>query len=247
MPKPLVAGNWKMHGLSEDLAGFERLRPPPGCDLALCLPATLIERATRRFSGSGVLVGGQDCHAAAAGAHTGDISAMMLADAGARLVILGHSERRTAHGESDADVRAKVAAAAGAGLAPLVCLGESAAERAQGRTLAVVDTRLVGTLPDALPPGLVLAYEPVWAIGAGRTPVPREIAEVMGHLRTRLAARHGAAAAAVRLLYGGSVTPANAADIAATPGVDGVLVGGASLRAEGLEAIAAAFAARGRA
>ncbi len=247
MPKPLVAGNWKMHGRAADLAAFTGLRAPEGCDLALCLPATLVERAARRLSGSGVLIGGQDCHTEAAGPHTGDISAPMLADAGAALVILGHSERRAAHGESDAAVRVKVSAAATAGLAPLVCLGESAAERAAGRTLSVVGTQLEGALPEVLPPGLVLAYEPVWAIGAGRTPEAEEIAEVMGHLRAGLAARYGAGAAGVRLLYGGSVTPANAAAIAATPGVDGALVGGASLKAESLEAIAAAFAARGRA
>lgn len=247
MRRPLVAGNWKMHGRAGDLVGFAGLHAPEGCDLALCLPATLVERAARRLSGGGVLIGAQDCHTEAAGPHTGDISAPMLADAGAGLVILGHSERRAAHGETDADVRAKVTAAVAAGLAPLVCLGESAVERAAGRTLAVVGAQLEGALPEALPPGLALAYEPVWAIGAGRTPGAAEIAEVMGHLRAGLAARYGAGAAGVRLLYGGSVTPANAAAIAVIPGVDGALVGGASLKAESLEAIAAAFAARGRA
>lgn len=244
MPGPLVAGNWKMHGLAADLAGIKGLRAPPGCELALCLPATLVERAARAMAGSGVLIGGQDCHAATSGPHTGDISAPMLADAGAKLVILGHSERRAAHGETDADVRAKVVAAAAAGLVPLVCLGESAAERAAGRTSAVVVAQLEGSLPEAPPPGLVLAYEPVWAIGAGRTPEAAEIAGVLDLLRARLVARHGAAGGEVRILYGGSVTPANAAAIAAIPGVGGALVGGAALDAQAFAAIAAAFAAR---
>lgn len=244
MTTPLVAGNWKMHGRAADLAAFAGLRAAQACDIALCVPATLIERAARALAGSGVLIGGQDCHAEPEGPHTGDVSAGMLADAGAGLVILGHSERRAAHGETDAGVRAKVAAAAAAGLAPLVCLGESAAERAAGRTLSVVGAQLAGSLPEALPPGLALAYEPVWAIGAGRWPGAAEIAEVMDLLRAELLARYGAPGGGVRLLYGGSVTPANAAAIAAIPGVGGALVGGASLKPGSLEAIAAAFVAR---
>lgn len=244
MRRKLAAGNWKMNGLGAALAEVDALaaaHPAPGCDVVICPPATLIHRVAAR---AGALsVGGQDCHAAASGAHTGDISALMLRDAGASHVILGHSERRADHHETDAEVRAKAIAAIGAGLVAIVCVGETAAERDAGRALAVVAGQLAGSVPKAANPGaLVLAYEPVWAIGTGRTPTLAEIAEVHGLIRAELAARFGAdAAARVRLLYGGSVKPGNAAAIFATSNVDGALVGGASLKAADFSAIIAAL------
>jgi triosephosphate isomerase len=231
-PRKLVAGNWKMNGLRASAAVLDALReavPEPGCDVLICPPATLLAGLADR----GWPVGGQDCHPKPSGAHTGDIAAEMLADAGASAVILGHSERRADHGETDALVAAKTAAAWRAGLTAIVCVGETEAERDAGRALEVVAGQLAGSIPDgATPETLVVAYEPVWAIGTGRTPSLAEIAEVHDFLRARLAERLGAAASGVRLLYGGSVKPANAAEIFATPNVDGALVGGASLKAE---------------
>jgi triosephosphate isomerase len=245
----LAAGNWKMNGLSDHLAEIDALaadHPDPACDVLVCPPATLIARLAARVAGQGgrIRVGGQDCHPAAAGAHTGDIAAAMLADAGATHVILGHSERRADHGETDALVRAKAEAALAAGLIAIVCIGETEAERDGGRTLDVVRRQLDGSLPSAAAPdSVVVAYEPVWAIGTGRTPTLPEIAEVHADLRARLTTRFGAAGAGFRLLYGGSVKPGNAAAIFALPNVDGALVGGASLKAAEFGAIVAALSA----
>jgi triosephosphate isomerase len=230
--RKLVAGNWKMNGLGAAIAEIDALRalvPDPGCDVLICPPATLIAR----LAGGGIPLGGQDCHPAPTGAHTGDISAEMLADAGAVAVIVGHSERRADHGEGDALVQAKALAAWRAGLTAIVCIGETEAERDAGRALDVVGRQVAGSVPDgANRERLVVAYEPVWAIGTGRTPTLDEIAEVHAFLRGALVARFGpAAGAGTRLLYGGSVKGSNAAAIFALPEVDGGLVGGASLKA----------------
>ncbi len=245
MRRKLAAGNWKMHGLGADLAEATALslaHPAPGCDILLCPPATLISRMAATLGQSPVAVGGQDCHATDKGAHTGDVAAAMLADAGATHVILGHSERRADHGESDAQVAAKAAAAQGAGLTAIVCLGETEAQRDAGETLAVVGRQLEGSLPaGATAANTVIAYEPVWAIGTGRTPTEEQIAEVHAALRAGLARLLPAEAAGIRLLYGGSVKPANAAAIFAVPDVDGALVGGASLKAVDFSAIIAAL------
>ncbi|MEO0819304.1 MAG: triose-phosphate isomerase [Pseudomonadota bacterium] len=240
----LVAGNWKMNGLAASAAEFEAMRDGAGADgpeVLVCPPATLI-RLFSDLAGGRIAVGAQDCHVAANGAHTGDLSAEMLADAGASAVIVGHSERRADHGEGDAQVRAKAEAGWRAGLTAIVCIGETEAERDAGRTLDVVSSQLSGSVPDgATAANTVVAYEPVWAIGTGRTPTLPEIAEVHNHLRAQLAERLGASVAdAVRLLYGGSVKPANAAEIFAAANVDGGLVGGASLKAADLLAIVAA-------
>lgn len=231
--RQLIAGNWKMHGLGADLPEIDAVAAgaPGHCDLLLCVPATLIARA----GGRGVSVGGQDCHAAAKGAHTGDISAAMLADAGATWAIVGHSERRQDHRETDDAVRAKAEAALAAGLRVIVCVGETLAERDAGETLDVVRAQLA-SLPDAATPeDTALAYEPVWAIGTGRTPTTAQVAEVHAALHEALAAR-----GAFRILYGGSVKPDNAAELLAVPHVGGALVGGASLKAKDFLAIAAA-------
>jgi len=240
----LAAGNWKMNGTGPALAELALLiaaQPTPGCEVLICPPATLIARAAAAVQASALQIGGQDCHVASLGAHTGDISAAMLKDAGATYVIVGHSERRADHGETDALVRAKAEAALAAGLTPIICIGETEAERDAGATLAVVARQLAGSLPDTA--ALVVAYEPVWAIGTGRTPSLAEVAEVHGHLRTRLTERFGPVASGIRLLYGGSVKPSNAAEIFAVPDVDGALVGGASLKAADFGAIVAALSA----
>jgi triosephosphate isomerase len=241
--RKLAAGNWKMNGTGADLAEVAAIAAdaPAGIDVLLCPPATLLHRMS---AVRGALhLGGQDCHPAASGAHTGDISAAMLAEAGASHVILGHSERRADHGETDAVVRAKAAAAIAAGLAPVVCLGETLAQREAGRTLDVVGAQFDGALPDGPAGALILAYEPVWAIGTGKVPTLEQIAQVHAALRARLVARYGAEGAGVRLLYGGSVKPANAAAIFGVPDVDGALVGGASLKAADFAPIMAALAA----
>jgi triosephosphate isomerase len=240
-PRKLVAGNWKMNGLAAAAAELDALHaahPAPGCDVLICPPATLLAR----LAGRGVALGGQDCHPAASGAHTGDVSAEMLRDAGAEAVILGHSERRADHGEDDALVAAKTRAAWRAGLVAIVCVGETEAERDAGRALDVVGRQLAASIPEgARADTLVVAYEPVWAIGTGRTPSLAEIGQVHGFVRAELAARFGdATAAAIRLLYGGSVKPGNAAEIFAVPNVDGALVGGASLKAADFGPIVAA-------
>ncbi len=245
--KKLAAGNWKMNGGMPALAEVAALlaaHPRPGCQMLLCPPAPLIAAMAALAAGSALMVGAQDCHFAASGAHTGDISAVMLAEAGASHVILGHSERRADHDETDALVLAKVKAALAAGLVAIVCIGETEAQRNAGDTLAVIGAQLDGSVP----PGcradqLVIAYEPVWAIGTGRTPSIEQIAEVHQFLRARLTAHIGAAAATVPLLYGGSVKPSNAAQIFAVPDVDGALVGGASLKAADFGAIVAALSA----
>ncbi|WP_136685261.1 triose-phosphate isomerase [Falsirhodobacter xinxiangensis] len=230
--RKLAAGNWKMNGLAADLAEIEAIAAgaPEGCEVLICPPATLLARA----AAFGLAVGGQDCHAKGAGAHTGDLSAAMLADAGAEYVIVGHSERRADHGETSEEVAAKAQAAQGAGLTAIVCVGETEAERDAGRTLDVVGAQIAASVAGLDPARLVVAYEPVWAIGTGRTPTLEEIAEVHGFLRARVD---------VPLLYGGSVKPGNAAEIFAVPDVNGALVGGASLKSADFLAIAKALAA----
>jgi triosephosphate isomerase (TIM) len=234
-PRPLIAGNWKMHGLEADLAEGRAIAAaldaqPPAARVALCPPATMISRLAHALAGSGVEVGGQDCHAERDGAFTGCVSAEMLADAGAGLVILGHSERRALFGETSADVAAKVEAALRAGLEPIVCVGETAAERAAGRALEVVLQQLGESLPATLAGRpFALAYEPVWAIGTGLTPTPEQIVEVHGAIGQALQQRWDGVAAPI--LYGGSVKPGNAAEILGLAGVAGALVGGASLTA----------------
>ena len=245
--RKLAAGNWKMNGTGASLAEVEALiaaHPNPGCEVLLCPPATLIAQMAYHAKGTPVKVGAQDCHANASGAHTGDISAEQVKDAGAGHVILGHSERRTDHKETDAQVAAKTLAAWRAGLVAIVCVGETEAERDSGATLDVIGRQLAGSVPEgATSATLVIAYEPVWAIGTGRTPTLAEIAEVHHFLRERLTARLGADAAGVRLLYGGSVKPSNATEIFAVANVDGALVGGASLKAADFGAIVAALSA----
>ena len=244
--RPLIAGNWKMHGsVAEAAALAGALRAGAGAggqpaDLLVCPPFLHVAQVAALLAGSRVAVGAQDCHAAPRGAHTGDVAAPMLRDAGATYVILGHSERRTDHGETDAAVRAKAVAAAAAGLTPIVCVGETEAERLAGQAEAVVARQLAGSLADDVV-GIV-AYEPVWAIGTGRTPTEADIAAIHGTIRAALVARFGAAGGAMRILYGGSMKPGNARAILALPDVDGGLVGGASLVAPDFLAIARAAA-----
>jgi triosephosphate isomerase len=240
--RQLIAGNWKMNGTGPSLAELEAIREakPAGADILICPPATLVARAAEK---GGVPIGGQDCHAEASGAFTGDVSAEMLKDAGAAAVIVGHSERRQYHGESDAAVAAKARAAWRAGLHAIVCIGETEAERLGGHALDVVTRQIAGSVPDgATASNTTLAYEPVWAIGTGRTPTNAEIVEVHAHIRACLASRF-ADASKMRILYGGSVKPANAREILALADVDGALVGGASLKAVDFLAIAAGAAA----
>jgi triosephosphate isomerase len=246
--RPLVAGNWKMNGLRRDGAALaralvERVRAgAPQCQMALCPPATLLVPVGQAIAGSVIALGGQDCHPKQSGAHTGDISAWMLADLGCRYVIVGHSERRADHGEDDSLVRTKAAAAHAAGLAAIICLGETEAQRQAGETLGLVERQLAGSLPEgATAENTVIAYEPVWAIGTGRTPTPADVRAVHAHLRALLnkAMSDGLG---VRILYGGSVKPDNAADLLSITDVDGALVGGASLKAEDFWAIARACA-----
>lgn len=243
MGRKLIAGNWKMNGLTATgrelaqglVAGL--VERPTDCDFLVCPPFHLLTAVAGALSGSAVMLGAQDCHTAEKGAHTGDVSAAMLADTGCSHVIVGHSERRSDHGESDALVRAKAEAALAAGLVPIVCIGETEAQREAGEALAVVGGQIEGSLPDS-EGEIVVAYEPVWAIGSGRTPTPAEVGEVHGHIRGLLQARLGEGpGAAVRILYGGSVKAANAGELLSIANVDGALVGGASLEAEGFRAI----------
>ena len=231
----LVAGNWKMNGTSADLEKVRAIAAGslehPGADCALCLPATLIERAARAVPD--FAIGGQDVHSAASGAHTGCISAAMLLDAGAQLTIVGHSERRDAQHETDADVRAKAEAALAAGLRVILCVGESLEVRERGEAIPTVSAQLDASLPREIgdPSGFAVAYEPIWAIGTGKVPTIGDIAEMHAALRARLVAAFGEAGQGVRVLYGGSVKASNAAEIFAVGDVDGALVGGASLKA----------------
>ena len=245
MTRKLAAGNWKMNGTRASLAEIAALaeaHPAPGVDILLCPPATLLADAARQTAGTAVAIGAQDCHPAPSGAHTGDISASMLAECGASAVILGHSERRADHGETDALIAAKARAAQECGLIAVICLGETLAQREAAQTLDVIATQLHASLPDtARAANTVIAYEPVWAIGTGLTPSTAQIGEVHGLLRRLLTDRLGADAGALRLLYGGSVKPANAAEIFAIPEVDGALVGGASLTAAEFSPIIAAL------
>ncbi len=242
--RPLIAGNWKMHGtLREAAALAEAVRAGAvaealPADLLVCPPFLHVQILAAAMLGQPVAVGAQDCHAAAKGAHTGDIAAPMLRDVGATHVILGHSERRADHGETDAVVRAKTVAALAAGLVPVVCVGETEAERLAGQAEAVVSRQLAESLPDGF--AGIVAYEPVWAIGTGRTPTEADIAAIHGTIRAALAARFGEAGAKTRILYGGSMKPGNAKGILALPHVDGGLVGGASLVAADFLAIARA-------
>nr|WP_207553707.1 triose-phosphate isomerase [Pseudoroseomonas deserti] len=238
--RPLIAGNWKMNGtLAEaiDLARSVAAAPPQKADLLVCPPFVHLVPVAGALLKTEVALGAQDCHAAGKGAHTGDVSAPMLADLGARYVILGHSERRADHGETDATVRAKAEAALAAKLIPVVCVGESEAERLSGQAESVVATQLAGSLPQGFAAaGGVVAYEPVWAIGTGRTPTEEDIAAMHARIRAEL----GAEGAGLRILYGGSMKPSNAAGILALPNVDGGLIGGASLKADDFLAIAKA-------
>ncbi len=241
-PRPLIAGNWKMNGLIRPglvevgrLAGRLNNAGRLKCEVLVCPPATLLAPLRERLKDLGmrrrIALGGQDCHPAAVGAHTGDVSAEMLADAGCRYVIVGHSERRADHHETDAMVREKAEAAHRAGLVAIVCVGETLAQRDGGQTLRVVGGQLRGSLPAAATAAnVVVAYEPVWAIGTGRTPTPEDVARVHGHIRKALR-RRLADGAAVRILYGGSVKASNAVELMAVKDVDGALVGGASLKA----------------
>ncbi len=246
-PKPLVAGNWKMNGRRASLAEIEALRvriaegAAGSAEIVVCPPATLIMGAAVIAQGA-VGIGGQDCDSRGDGAHTGDINAAMLADAGAAYVILGHSERRQDHGETNAIVREKVAAAWAAGLTAIVCVGETREERSGGQTLDVVGWQVKDSVPDgATAENLVIAYEPIWAIGTGLTPSPEDVRQVHALLREGLRGRMGAAADGVRLLYGGSVKPDNAAELLRVPDVNGALVGGASLKAADFLAIAEVY------
>jgi triosephosphate isomerase len=245
--RPLVAGNWKMNGLSASMAELNGIKAgaeplASKVELMVCPPATLLAQFAWAAKGGKLTLGGQDCHANASGAHTGDIAAEMLKDAGASAVIVGHSERRTDHHETDAQVRAKAQAAHRAGLTAIVCVGEQRAQREAGETLTVVGGQLDGSLPDAATTAnLVIAYEPVWAIGTGLTPTPADVAEVHAFIRKKLGERYGAQGAAIRILYGGSVKPSNAKELLGLPNVNGALVGGASLKAADFLAIAEVY------
>jgi triosephosphate isomerase len=243
--RPLIAGNWKMNGLKASLAEFEAmLAGAPDlagkADLLVCPPATLIAAFAEKARGSSVAVGGQDCHPKASGAHPGDISAEMLSDAGAGAIIVGHSERRADHGESDALVRQKAEAVWRAGLTAIVCIGETLQQRDAGQTLDICRGQLNGSLPDAArSDNLVVAYEPVWAIGTGLTPTVQDVQQIHQLIRDSLTARFAGEGARIRILYGGSVKPSNAAELMAVANVNGALVGGASLKAADFLAIAA--------
>ena len=240
---PLIAGNWKMHGLKSSIGELQKIiagaKARPKVDLMVCPPATLVAQFSAAAAGSQVAIGGQDCHAERSGAFTGDISAEMLKDAGAVAVIVGHSERRHYHCETDAAVRAKAEAAQRAGLLPIVCVGETRAQRDAGETMAVITAQLDGSLPDVA--DVAVAYEPVWAIGSGQTPRPKDVADVHGLIRDRLQSRYGDKADQLRILYGGSVAPANARELLSADNVNGALVGGASLKADEFLAIAAVY------
>jgi len=244
--RPLIAGNWKMNGLLSSLAEFEAMlagasKVTAKADLLVCPPATLIAAFAAKLAGSkGLMIGGQDCHPKPSGAHTGDISAEMLADAGARAVIVGHSERRADHGENDSLVRQKAEAAWRAGLTAIVCIGETQRHRDAGQTLDVCGGQLQGSLPEgARADNLVVAYEPVWAIGTGLTPTVGDVEQIHQFIRQTLSARFSQEGAGMRILYGGSVKPSNARELMGVANVNGALIGGASLKATDFLAIAA--------
>lgn len=248
-PRPLVAGNWKMNGTrialgeaTEVNAAVQGRAGSPKADILICPPATLVLVMAELLKGGAVSIGAQDCHLAASGAHTGDVSAEMLADAGAVAIIAGHSERRADHGETDVIVRQKQAAIHRAGLTAIVCIGETAGQRQAGQTLAVVQRQLQGSLADtSTSENTVIAYEPVWAIGTGLTPTLEDVADVHGAIRAALEVRFGGDGRAMRILYGGSVKPQNARDLMSVANVDGALVGGASLKAADFLGILAAY------
>jgi triosephosphate isomerase len=247
-PKPLVAGNWKMNGLRASLSEIAAIRDAVRhggsgrAEVLVCPPATLIAAAADLCKGSAVALGAQDCHAKPSGAHTGDISAQMLRDAGATYVIVGHSERRADHGESDEVVCAKAEAVLRAGLMPMICVGETKAQREASETLPVVSGQLDGSVPHGIAgERLIIAYEPVWAIGTGLTPSAGDVEEVHRFIRRHLGGIVSSGAEKVRLLYGGSVKPSNAAELMGVADVDGALVGGASLKAADFMGIAAAY------
>jgi triosephosphate isomerase (TIM) len=244
--RPLVAGNWKMNGLRASVVEVAEIArgagEVTGADLMLCPPATLISEFAAAIGDARLRIGAQDCHPEPSGAFTGDLSAEMLRDAGASAVILGHSERRTYHDETDALVRAKTLAARRAGLLAIVCVGESRAQREAGSALSVVAAQLDGSLPEGMnAQALVVAYEPVWAIGTGLTPTPADVAEMHGHIRRHLTARFGETIERTRILYGGSVKASNAKELMSVGDVDGALVGGASLKASEFLAIAGVY------
>lgn len=246
--RPLVAGNWKMNGLRASLAEIEAMGAAydaalkARAEIIVCPPATLAVVTAGVVANSGIGLGAQDCHVAASGAHTGDISAEMLKDAGATYVIVGHSERRADHGETDAIVRAKAAAALRAGLTPIVCVGETRAEREAGKALDVVGAQIMESLPADAPGTIVVAYEPVWAIGTGLTPTVGDVAEMHAFARRTIEARLGGGKnATTRILYGGSVKPSNARELLSIANVDGALVGGASLTAKDFMGVADAY------
>jgi len=244
--RKLAAGNWKMNGTGAELVEVTALietHPDPSCDILLCPPATLLARMALQIGKAPIAVGGQDCHAEISGAHTGDISAAMLADGGASHVILGHSERRKDHGESNEDVRAKARTALAAGLKVVICVGETLTEREASNTLDIIGGQLAGSIPDLVTgENLIVAYEPVWAIGTGKVPTLDQIGEVHDFIRLRLEKRLGQGVAlSVRILYGGSVKASNAAEIFGVSNVDGALVGGASLKAADFSPIIAAL------
>jgi len=246
--KALVAGNWKMNGTIASAEEVRRMAEglgalgTVGCDVLVCPPATLIGYLARLAADSPIAIGAQDCHTEASGAHTGDLSAEILADVGASFIIVGHSERRQDHGETDALVAAKAAAAWRAGVTAIICVGETEAQRDAGEALAVVRRQVAGSVPEgAIAANTVLAYEPVWAIGTGRTPTPDDVAEVHDAARAALVERLGAEGEGVRILYGGSVKPSNAAELMAASNVNGALVGGASLKADDFLGIIKAY------
>ena len=242
--RPLIAGNWKMNGLKAAMAEFEAMvagapSVAAKADLLVCPPATLVAAFAEKARGTAVAVGAQDCHPKPSGAHTGDISAEMLADAGAKAIIVGHSERRADHGESDQLVRQKTEAVWRAGLVAVVCIGESEEQRNAGQTLDILRGQLSLSLPDASTANnLVVAYEPIWAIGTGRTPTAADVEQIHKFIRDLLAERFKGEGSKMRILYGGSVKPSNAAELMAVANVDGALVGGASLKAADFLAIA---------
>jgi triosephosphate isomerase len=244
--RPLIAGNWKMNGLRSSMAEFEAMlagasKVAAKADLLVCPPATLIAAFAAKLAGSnGLAIGGQDCHQKPSGAHTGDISAEMLADAGASAVIVGHSERRADHGEGDGLVRQKAEAAWRAGLTAIVCIGETQSHRDAGQTLDICRGQLQGSLPDgARADNLVVAYEPVWAIGTGLTPTTKDVEQIHQFIREALSARFNQEGTGMRILYGGSVKPSNARELMGVANVNGALIGGASLKATDFLAIAA--------